>query len=319
MMRIRLPVQAALWKHPQKQGDYILLKATCKKDNDLVLQFFRTKTDREKRNQREFFVQVVLDLPHQKRTFQQNAAVWKLVTVIFESMEGRMPDEEEKYNLYLDLLDVYAEKVPNRIKGGLRPIHISEQNSLEGSMFIDGLLYHLATECSLSYEAQTTVQEVLQEWENWRGGMEKDHTDYANTEQTEMLTELEWRRRHAYSEASGRGGAIVRAHIVSRGSDAADIEASWNWIAMLPEEHLDQHWRGWDEFLRIYPHLKGRVERARKLAAPAACMACPPASGCLDLRHFAEMGRPEDDHAAGTSSTWKINELVDAIKKHTKE
>jgi hypothetical protein len=265
-MKIRLPVQAALWRHSQKMGDYILLKATCKKDNDLVLRFFQAKTEREKRNQKEFFAQVVLDLPHQKRTFQQNAAVWKLVTVIFESMEDRLPTEEEKYELYLDLLDAYADKVPSRIKGGLRPIHISESNSLEGSKFIDGLLYHLATLCNLKPDLQATVQEVLQEWEEWRGGLEYDHADYTDNEQTEMLTELEWRRKHVYSEASGRGGAIVRAHIVSRGADAPDIEKAWNWMALLPEEHEKQHHMGWDAFLQIYPHLRGRVERARNLA-----------------------------------------------------
>jgi hypothetical protein len=110
------------------------------------------------------------------------------------------------------------------------------------------------------------VQSVLQEWEAWRGGLEKDHTDYADMEGTQMLSEKEWRKTHIYSEASGRGGIIQRAHIVSRGSDAADIEASWNWLALLPEEHEQQHRIGWEGFLQIYPHLRGRVERARKLA-----------------------------------------------------
>jgi hypothetical protein len=265
-MKIKLPVHAALWRHPQRQGDYILLKATCKKDNDLVLNFFRAKQEREERNQKEFFVQVVFDLPHRRRTFKQNAAVWKLVTAIFESMEGRLPDEEEKYNMYLDLLEVYADRVPNKINGGTRPVHISESNSVEGARFIDGLLYHLATECNLSYGVQTTVQEVLEEWEAWRGRLETDYADYADREQTKMLTGEEWREKHVYSEASGRGGPIEMAHIVSRGADAADIEMSWNRIALTPEEHAEQHRRGWDEFLRIYPHLRGRVERARRLA-----------------------------------------------------
>jgi hypothetical protein len=265
-MKVRLPVQAALWKHPQRKGDYILLKATCPKDNNLVLDFFRAKKEREQRNQKEFFVQVVLDLPHQKRTFKQDAAVWKLVTVIFESMEGRLPTEEEKYELYLDLLDTYADKVPSRIRGGLRPVRISEANSLEGAKFIDGLLSHLATECSLSYEAQTTVQEVMQEWETWRGKLETDYADYTDKEQIRMISEAEWRKKHVYSEASGCGGTIVRAHIVSRGSDAPDIEKAWNWMALLPEEHEEQHRLGWDRFLDIYPHLRGRVERARNLA-----------------------------------------------------
>jgi hypothetical protein len=29
---------------------------------------------------------------------------------------------------------------------------------------------------------------------------------------------------------------------------------------------MEQHMIGWDAFLQIYPHLRGRVERARRLA-----------------------------------------------------
>jgi hypothetical protein len=119
------------------------------------------------------------------------------------------------------------------------------------------------------------VQEVLEEWEAWRGGLETDCTDYTDREQTRTLAEEEWRAKRVYSEASGRGGPIERAHIVSRGADAADIEMSWNWIALTPDEHVDQHRRGWDEFLRIYPHLRGRVERARRLAGKLELKAPP--------------------------------------------
>jgi hypothetical protein len=265
-MKIRLPVHAALWKIPNKTGDYAIMKATCPKDNELLLKVFSKKKEWEERNGREFFLTAVLDLPYQHRTFRQNAAVWKLVTVIFESMEGRLPDEEEKYNLYLDLLEVCADRVPNRLNGGTRPIHISEADSFEGSRFIDALLNHLAASCDLSLNLQATVQEVLQEWEAWRGEQETDPADYTDSELTAIISEDEWRKKHVYSEASGRGGTIHRAHIVSRGANAADVEKSWNWIALTPEEHEEQHRRGWDEFLRIYPHLKGRVERARRLA-----------------------------------------------------
>jgi hypothetical protein len=37
-------------------------------------------------------------------------------------------------------------------------------------------------------------------------------------------------------------------------------------MALLPEEHEQQHRLGWDGFLQIYPHLRGRVDRARRLA-----------------------------------------------------
>jgi hypothetical protein len=260
-MEIRFPARAAL----RKDG-YIILKAANGRDFNLVSLLFGKKAEWEKRNGKEYFIQARLELNYQKRTFKQNNAVWVLVTAIFESMEGRKPTESEKTALYLDLLELYAEKAPCRFNDALRPVHISEANSIEGAKFIDGLLYHLATECGLEYGTQSSVQEVMQEWEAWRGSLETDPLDY---EGAELLPLNEWRRRHPYSEASGRGGDIVRAHIVSRGSDHADIEKSWNWIALLPKEHEEQHRRGWDEFLRIYPHLRGRVERARKLAHKA--------------------------------------------------
>jgi hypothetical protein len=262
-MEIRLPAHAML----DKRG-YIILKHTCEADYTLVTKLFKKKAEWEQRNGKEFFLSVRLGLHYQRRTYKQNAAVWELVTVIFQSMseEGRKPTEEEKYDLYLDLLELYADKVPNRLTGGLRPVHISESNSAEGARFIDGLLYHLSNECDLEYGAQAAVQDVLYQWEDWRGSLDRDPIDYADLECTRLLTVEEWRERRQVSEASGRGGDIVRAHIVSRGSDAADIEKAWNWIALLHEEHMEQHRMGWDQFLQIYPHLRGRVDRARKMA-----------------------------------------------------
>jgi hypothetical protein len=180
-------------------------------------------------------------------------------------MERRPPDEEEKYGLYLDLLEEYADKVQNRF-GGLRPVHISESNSAQGARFIDGLLYHLATLCDLDVDTQAEVIDVMQAWEEWRGSLEQDPVDYADLACTQLLTEEEWRTKHLVSEASGQGGRIVRAHIVSRGADAPDIKKSWNWVALLWDEHEQQHRIGWDAFLQIYPHLRGRIERARRLA-----------------------------------------------------
>lgn len=190
-----------------------------------------------------------------------------LVECIWFSMEKDPTTEEEKYSLYLDLLEAYADKVKSRITGELRPVHISESNSIEGARFIDGLLYHLTTIVGeLDYNTQSTVIDVLEEWQQWRGGLEIDPMDYSDLECTKLLTEWEWRERHKVSEASGHGGTIDRAHIVSRGADSVDIEKSWNWISLLHSEHMELHRIGWDAFLQIYPHLRGRVDRARNLA-----------------------------------------------------
>jgi hypothetical protein len=258
-MKIRLPLHAALW------NGYIVLKEVNKNGKILIDRLFSKKKEFEERNGKEYFLQAELDLRYQHRTFKQNSSVWAIITAIFISMERRPPDEEEKYGLYLDLLEEYADKVQNRF-GGLRPVHISESNSAQGARFIDGLLYHLATLCDLDVDTQAEVIDVMQAWEEWRGSLEQDPVDYADLACTRLLTEKEWREKRRVSEASGQGGRIVRAHIVSRGADTPDIEKSWNWVALLWEEHEQQHRIGWDRFLQIYPHLRGRVERARHLA-----------------------------------------------------
>jgi hypothetical protein len=261
-MEIQLPVQAIT----QQDDRYIILKVTCEQDRHLVSNLFKKKEEWETRNKKEFFLQAHLELAYQKRTFKQNATVWVLVTAIFESLENRKPTEEERYGLYLDLLEVYAEKIPSRITGELRPVHISKSNSLQGARFIDNLLYHLATECDLEYGTQATVQSVLKQWIAWRGTLEFDPFDFADYECTRLLTEKQWRDRNPVSEASGRGGKLDLAHIVSRGSDTSGIEKSWNWVSLLHDEHTQQHALGWDKFLQIYPHLRGRIDRARELA-----------------------------------------------------
>jgi hypothetical protein len=248
----------------------VVLRELNQAGSDLLRRLFDKKTEWETKSGQEFFLWAELDLRYRHRTYKQNSTVWKLIEAIWMSMEKNPPTEDEKYNLYLDLLEVYADKVKNRVNGELRPVHISEANSFEGARFIDGLLYHLATACDLDYNAQSTVLDVLCEWEAWRGGLELDPLDYRDLDCREPLTGDAWRKKHPYSEASGRGGDIVRAHIVSRGSDAADIEKSWNWIALLWEEHERQHQIGWEAFVRIYPHLRGRVERARRLAGKPA-------------------------------------------------
>lgn len=238
-------------------NDKVVLKVTDEKDLITLQKMFNSKAEREKRTQQEILLECELDAAFQHRTFKQLKAVWKLVTVIFQSdsENHRLPTEEEKYSLYLDLLELYADKIPNRYTGELRSIHISEANTLAGSHLIDGLLYHLATMCKLPDDLQATVRSVLYEWEIWRGKQEHDIND--------DRTISEMREYLVYSEASGRTPVHFH-HIVSRGACPAAIEKAWNIMALTPEEHnfFHQQCKTWDEFLEQYPHLRGRVEMA---------------------------------------------------------
>lgn len=243
------------------QDGKLVLKINDPKDIYNLEKMFKSKRERENRTKKEILLKCEIDAAFQHRTFKQLNAVFKLVEVIFESENGRKPLEEEKYELYLDLLELYADKIPNRYNSELRSIHISKANTLAAAHFVDGLLYHLNTLCHLTNDLQADVRKVLYEWEIWRGSQDHDIND--------DRTVNDLREYVKYSEASGRGGEIHLHHIVTRGACPAAIDKAWNLMALTPDEHnfFHQQCKNWDEFLEIYPHLRGKVEKAQKKCA----------------------------------------------------
>lgn len=255
-------MKLAAFFHGILYNDKIILKPSNPKDWIFIKRLFCSKTQREQRNKEEILLKCEIEAAFHKKTFKQLGAIWKLVEVIFrsDSENHRLPTKEEKYELYLDLLEIYGDKRPNRFNNSiLQPIHISDANTLQAAHFIDGLLYHISTITDLHYDLQADVRSVLYDWEIWRGKQEIDINDNRNIE--------EMRKTITYSEASGECGQIEFAHIVSRGSDKEDINEPWNLLALTVEEHrFLQHQNGWGRFLERFPHLEGRLKRAREKA-----------------------------------------------------
>ena len=247
--------------HGCMKNDLIFLKINDPKDLINLHKLFKSKSDREKHSKKEILLKCEIDAAFQHRSFKQLSAVWKLIEVIFESENNRKPLEDEKYNLYLDLLELYADKIPNRYNNQLRSIHISEANTVAGSHFLEGLLYHLTTMCQLNMNQESTVRSVLYEWEISRGKVDDDIND--------SRTIADLKEYVKFSEASGRGGPIHLHHIVTRGACPAAIDKAWNIVALTPDEHnfYHQQCKNDDEFFDIYPHLKGKFEKAHKKAA----------------------------------------------------
>lgn len=239
-----------------KNGQVVLC-AINSSDELLVERLFVDKAMREKKSGSIIALECTIDAPFQKRTFKQMRTVWKLVTVIFESMEGRKPCESEKQNMYLDLLDAYADRVPSLLnQSKTRPVHISEANTQAAAHFIDALLNHLAMECGLQTDLQAEVRGILFEWERWRGVQDNDYMDGRDINTWHPL----------YSEASGVAGGIDKHHILSRGAYPKFINCAWNILALTRDEHEFFHAQGIDAFLLRYPHLSGRVKRAFRKA-----------------------------------------------------
>jgi hypothetical protein len=228
-------------------------------DYSAFQNFFEKKALKEERNGRAYFPKVTLHIQAEHRTFKQNNTLWALISLLFEYNEGRKPLEEEKYDLYLDILDAYADRVPNKLTGKPRPLHISESDTVHGAKLIQAVFDILAGMLDMEDTLQADVKDLFWEWEKWRADLEEDPLD--------NLTEQEWLESHKVSQASGIGGALEKAHIVSRGADESAIDEPFNWLLLTHEEHIEiQHKKGWKVFLMMFPHLEGRVRRARRLA-----------------------------------------------------
>lgn len=238
--------------HAAFYHDKIILKVNDQKDLYGIKKLFESKETREKRSGKEILIEATIDAAFQKRSFKQNNAVWKLVTLIFEAENGRRPSHEELYETYSDLLDIYAPQRVNKRTGQLRRVHVSEGNTFEIAELIDGLLYHLATECSLKPDLQADVRQVIYEFEMWKA---KKNVNYLET-----LEDV--RQKIVWSEASGRREDLDAHHIVSRGACPQYENCAWNLLVLTRDEHRFFHDHGWTEFLEKYPHLKEKVNNA---------------------------------------------------------
>lgn len=233
-------------------NEKVILKVNDQKDLLMIRKLFESKESREKRSGKEILVEATIDAAFQKRSFKQNNAVWKLVTIIFETENGRKPSHEELYECYCDLLDVYAPQRVNKRTGQLRRVHVSEGNTVEIAELIDGLLFHLATLCNLKPDLQADVRSVIYEYTMWKA---KNKIEYLKT--------LEDVRNHiVWSEASGRRENIEIHHIVSRGACPQFVDCAWNLLVLTRDEHRYFHEHGWTMFLDKYPHLRTKVEMA---------------------------------------------------------
>ena len=212
-----------------------------------------------KEKQQEYLV-LELSTPIKAKTYDQVKTVWKLVDVIFcsQELEKRKPTEEERRELYEDLLEEYALRRPSKVNPNkLVPVHVSKADTKACAFFIEGLMLHLANYCDLDVDDTTEVTHLLNEWQEWYGTV--DAIDIDNVSMTE------YHERHPYSEASGEGGALHLHHIVSKGSCERLRDVTANWVMLTVKEHKELHDYGEEVFLKKFPHLKAKFKRANAM------------------------------------------------------
>lgn len=250
-----------------KGQDGVVLRPLTTSDKVLFNNFYEQSQNK--------YVDLTLKNDKGTKTYDQLKTAWALIDLTFQAIHYRKPNSAERRQFGSELVKDFGDKIPSLLHDGEEvSVSMSEMSKKQMANLIRNLMYNLAENCDFGDDllrgAELNVKNIFLEWQTHKSTLDKDPDDY--DEEGELLSIEEWRQRHPISFASGVGGPLELAHIVSKGADEIHRECCWNALMLTPEEHRMQHQKGWNEFLKIYPHLRGRVERARRIAGKLALL-----------------------------------------------
>lgn len=243
------------------------------KDSDIII---RTVTRADEKNLLSF-LEEVKDKPlsvelkdvSAGKTYDQLKTVYALSSIIYETMFFERPTDSQNHSFVTDLVTMFGEKRASLVRPEEEvSIPVKEMNKYQISDLIYKMSNFLIQMCQLPPRLDIDVRELFTEWQDWRSSLKHDIADM--DENGNYLSLIEWKEKNNFSFASGKSSAyepLEVAHIVSRGADKEDIEEVWNLMMLTHYEHIEiMHKKGWNAFLELFPHLRGRVERAREMA-----------------------------------------------------
>lgn len=185
---------------------------------------------------------------------------------------GHKPKEEDMWWHIEDAIERYAPELKHPITGEMAKVRPGDPRltTVQMSKMIQGVLNDLAQMDIPEYVMDAIGPDMKKLWESWYAWR------YDELENDPLFPEelsMDWGNYcedHPVCEFSGRGGTeedpLERMHIVSGGSSPENYEEPWNWIRALHSIHQWQHQNGWLPLLKAYPHMKGKIMRARTLA-----------------------------------------------------
>ena len=212
-------------------------------------------------------ITVTAEIKRANKSYEQIKLAWALISICCEVNNGHKPIGDEAEYMCQALYEMFAEEYEwqNPLTGEVKKEKVTMSKMSKGQMcaFINNIINFLA-DSGLNGDQEISVKQIFEQYMDFRSQLKEDFVDM--DAEGDYISIEEFRRINTISFASGLGGALELAHIVSRGTAPQFEECSWNVMMLTSEEHKLQHKVGWQKFLEIYPHLRGRVERARKMA-----------------------------------------------------
>lgn len=206
-------------------------------------------------------IDVELIIKGKHRTLSQNSLYWALINVLAMEVYHEQGWEEE---IHEAILSQYAPKIKERLYGKEVSKRSKDMDTSEFTRLIEGVFYEIN---QIGVEL-TEPADLQQYWNDYSKIRFSNGKDYGYRE-GESLQDYRYRvnyceacRKYLRAGSDHYDGEI--AHIVSRGASGED--ETWNVLHLCHEHHIAvQHQKGWNEFLRQFPHLTEKVRIAHEM------------------------------------------------------
>ncbi len=203
-----------------------------------------------------------------RRTSSQNSTLRGIERFIYIAENGEEPTKEDMYWIHEGLLEQFSIWVTNPRTGVSLPKRTSDpsMSTTEMARIVHGALNTLSL-ISIPDEIMKLIgndmKNLWEGWYKWRYEQKKDPLQ-------ELEAAMDWPRykeNHPVCELCALAGVdpdpIERMHIISAGADESIYEMPWNWLAAHRSHHTLQHSEGWGIIEKSYPHIVGKLKRAR--------------------------------------------------------
>lgn len=213
-----------------------------------------------------------LEIKYNVHSRASQNTLYGIIRFITWAQIGHKPKTDDIFWNVESIIETYAPSAPHPISGEERPLRPGDPrlDTRGMSSMIQGALNELAQTDIPDYVIDSIgpdMKKLWNSWYEWRYSQGEDDPLFTDEKQMSWEEYCKW---HPVCEFTGVGGVegnpLERMHIVSGGSDIADYEQPWNWIRALHSVHRRQHDHGWEIVLKDYPHMRGKINRARALA-----------------------------------------------------